>query len=395
MPEPRHLLSLWNPTYSNVAMDVHLRVLLEWAGLNQQGEADPSDVYVWWARLRSPGRKNEHPFKDQILELDQQIRDGTETHLYLTDYRSLYVGHLAEITAADIPKERPEEKNHIPSYVLKHDAGFWFRLRDVRQVVSGDLAGTELEIQRLQNTIRPEKSVSMYGGIADAPMIVTRSPAVGWFEDQEDLTGGRLWAQMESQLRGESKRVARQLRDNLFGSMLWRTMEPATRTFITSAEAVYRSRADDPSFDFSTVAIEYAKAVEVELNALIFPALRTFVAHLPPKKRELHGTHGRLDLGKPIPHQTLGALVRYLDKVGFVRKGIWTVMKHDAEWLLSDEVEKELQQLLKLRNPAAHSEITSGDVVREHRASLLGIGCEGLLVRILQAKIRGNENRRG
>lgn len=395
MSEPRHLLSLWNPTYSNVAMDVHLRVLLHWARMGDQGEASVSDVYVWWARLRSAGRKGDHPYKDQILELDEQIRKGVETHLYLTDYRSLYVGHLAEITATNIPKERPEEKSHIPNYVLKHEAGFWFRLRDVRQVVSGDLAGTELEIQKLRNTIRPDKSVSMYGGIANAPMIVTRSPSTQWFEDQEELTGGQLWAQLEAQLRGESKRVARQLRDNLFGSLLWRAMEPATRTFITSAEAVYRSRADDPSFDFSAVAIEYAKAVEVELNALIFPALRSFVAHMPPKKRELHGTHGRLDLGKPVRHQTLGALVHYLDKSGFVRKGIWNTLKYDAEWILSDEVAQGLQNLLKLRNPAAHSEITSGDAVQEHRASLLGIGCEGLLVRILQAKIRGEESRRG
>ena len=124
MSEPRHLLSLWNPTYSNVAMDVHLRVLLHWARMGDQGEASVSDVYVWWARLRSAGRKGDHPYKDQILALDEQIREGVETHLYLTDFRSLYVGHLAEITATNIPKERPEEKSHIPNYVLKHEAGF-------------------------------------------------------------------------------------------------------------------------------------------------------------------------------------------------------------------------------------------------------------------------------
>jgi hypothetical protein len=360
-----------------------------------QGDAAPGDVYVWWARLQSPGRKAPHPYQDQILALDGQIRDGVETHLYLTDYRSLYVGHLAEITAADIPRERPQEKSHIPDYILKHEAGFWFRLLDLRQVVSGDLAGTELEIQRLRNIIKPQKPVSMYGGIADAPMIVRREPPVAWFENSVELTGGQLWAQLEAQFRGESKRVARQLRDNLFGPSLWRAMEPASRTFLTSAEAVFRSRADDPGFDFSTVAIEYAKAVEVELNALIFPALRWFFADKPPKQRELHGTHGRLDLGKPVRHQTMGAIAHYLEKSGAVRKGIWTALKPDAPWLLSDEFKEELGELLKLRNPAAHWEVAMGEMVGEHRAALLGIGCQGLLVQIIQAKMRGEELRRG
>jgi hypothetical protein len=199
---------------------------------------------------------------------------------------------------------------------------------------------------------------------------------------------------LEAQFRGESKRVARQLRDNLFGPKLWRAMEPASRTFLTSAEAVFRSRADDPGFDFSTVAIEYAKSVEVELNALIFPALRWFLADKPPKQRELHGTHSRLDLGKPVRHQTLGAIVHYLDQVGVVRKGVWTALKGDAEWILSDDTREALENLLELRNPAAHWEITMGDMVSEHRGRLLGIGCEGLLVRIIQAKIRGEEMRR-
>jgi len=376
-------------------MDVHLRVLLHWAEMAEGGEASPEEVYVWWARIRSPERKDPHPYQTQILELDGQIREGIETHLYLTDYRSLYVGHLAEITAADIPRERPGEKSHIPDYVLRHDAGFWFRLRDLRQVVSGDLAGTELEIQRLRNIIKPRKAVSMYGGIADAPMMVRREPPVPWFENSEELTGGQLWAQLEAQFRGESKRVARQLRDNLFGPRLWRAMEPASRTFLTSAEAVFRSRADDPGFDFSAVAIEYAKAVEVELNALIFPALRWFFADKPPKQRELHGSHSRLDLGKPVRHQTLGAIVHYLGQVGMVRKGVWTALKSDAEWLLSDDTREGLESILKLRNPAAHWEITMGEMVAEHRAHLLGIGCEGLLVRIIQAKIRGEDLRRG
>jgi hypothetical protein len=214
---------------------------------------------------------------------------------------------------------------------------------------------------------------------------------VAWFEKRQELTGGQLWAQLEAQLRGESKRVSRQLRDNLFGPRLWRAMEPASRTFLTSAEAVFRARRDDPGFDFSAVAIEYGKAVEVELNAIIFPALRSVLANKAPKQREVHGTHSRLDLGKPVPHQTLGAMAHLLERQTLVQKGLRTALHRDSGWMLSDRFRKDLVGLLKLRNPAAHWEVTTGEMLEERRSELLGIGCEGFLVRLLRTKVRAGK----
>ncbi|MBT8478652.1 MAG: hypothetical protein KJO06_07040, partial [Gemmatimonadetes bacterium] len=83
---PRHLLSVWNPSYADAAMDRHLEVLLRWAAREAQGEADDADVYVWWAKLRSPNRDEPLGHKDDVLALQAQIEAGTETHLYLTDY---------------------------------------------------------------------------------------------------------------------------------------------------------------------------------------------------------------------------------------------------------------------------------------------------------------------
>ena len=47
---------------------------------------------------------------------------------------------------------------------------------------------------------------------------------------------------------------------------MWDALEPATRGFVASGEAVFRAHRDDPGFDFSGPAIEYAKAVETELK---------------------------------------------------------------------------------------------------------------------------------
>jgi hypothetical protein len=51
---PRHLLTLWNPSYAEDALDAHLRVLLRWAERSRHpaDAASPEeDVYVWWATV--------------------------------------------------------------------------------------------------------------------------------------------------------------------------------------------------------------------------------------------------------------------------------------------------------------------------------------------------------
>ena len=72
-----HLLTLWNPSYTDDALDAHLRVLLDWASARALGNAEEDEVYA---------RRH-------------------ETHLYLTDYRSLYVAHVGEITGRGLVEQ--------------------------------------------------------------------------------------------------------------------------------------------------------------------------------------------------------------------------------------------------------------------------------------------------
>ncbi len=138
MLRPTHLLTVWQPkvsagepSYAEDALDAHLRVLLRWAERNRDpaDAASPEeDVYVWWAKIRSPRRDGELPHAAEIAAIQSQIDDGVETHLYLTDYRSLYVGQLGEVTA-DAVLEEEGEAEHAPSYYRGMQADFWFSLR--------------------------------------------------------------------------------------------------------------------------------------------------------------------------------------------------------------------------------------------------------------------------
>ncbi len=181
MADSRHLLTLWNPSYSATAMDEHLRVLLHWAAEAAAGRAGEDDVYVWWAKLRSPNRQGPLPHADDVLALQEQVDAGVETHLYLTDYRSLYVGLVEEVTADPVPEKDADERHYMPGYYEGEHADFWFRLPDIRRVVSDDTPGVIEELKRLRNTRYHDRPVSLYGGMVELPLIVTRDDEVRWF----------------------------------------------------------------------------------------------------------------------------------------------------------------------------------------------------------------------
>jgi len=383
---PRHLLSVWNPSYADDAMDRHLEVLLRWAAARRDGRADDDDVYVWWAKLRSPNRQAPLPHAGEVLDLASQIDAGIETHLYLTDYSSLYVAHLVEVTAENVLEDFPDERDHMPTYYDQHDSDFWFRIWDIRRLVAGDPPATIEELKRLRNVRYHDRPVSLYGGIVDLPLIVTREDGASWFADIGALTEGRRWAERDAELRGETERLSAELRDNLLGKEIWDALESSSRTFLTTAEAVFRARRGDPGFDFSGSAVEVTKAVETELNALIFPALRRMLAKAPPAQREVRTGEGLLDLGGRVSHQSLGTIRKLLDD-DTTRQPLRTALPHDWRWL-EGELPAQLEPVRDLRNPAAHDRAVAREEMGRLRQSVLGIGCEGLLVRIVRAKLR-------
>lgn len=389
-PLPRHLVGVWNPSYAESAMDAHLAILLHWAEARAAGRAEPDDVYVWWAKLASPNRQGPLPHAADVLRLEDQIVAGIETHLYITDYRSLYVGHMDEITADDVPGQTPAEADHMPPYYRGRAADFWFKLLDLRRLVADDTEATIAELKRLRNTRYHDRPVSLYGGMVELPLIVTRDEDAAWFSGAEPLTDGRLWAERDANLRGETARLERDLRDDLLGRAVWDALEPATRGFLASGEAVFRARRDDPGFDFSGPAIEYAKAVETELNALLFRALRAALRSRPPAERETRVDGRPLDLGAPVAHQTLGTMLTLLRHDDLVKRALPAALPHDGRWLLGD-LPPQLQSLADLRNPVAHSALLDRDRAVRMREHVLGIGCEGLVVRLARARMRRRE----
>lgn len=160
----RHLVTVWNPRYASDAMESHLRVLLDWDAKANAGKVDDEMVYVWWGKVRSGQRQQAMPHLDAIIALGRDAADdpddSRETHLYLTDYRSLYVADVARIVSND-PRE--SDAAHVPGYYTKLglNCDCWFEISDIRLLVKDDLEGVAEELSRLRNTRYHDRPVSL------------------------------------------------------------------------------------------------------------------------------------------------------------------------------------------------------------------------------------------
>src|SRR5205823_2476123 len=129
-----------NPTYDADAMDAHVSILLRCARELREGKRAEDDVFVWWGKVRSSNRQQPLPHLDDIVALDDLLGpdapDAPEVHLYLTDYRSLYVAHLAGVTKDDMS----DDADHVPTYYCDKslNCDCWFQLWDIRRLVLDD-----------------------------------------------------------------------------------------------------------------------------------------------------------------------------------------------------------------------------------------------------------------
>lgn len=375
MSADRHLVAVWNPSYASDAMHEHLALLLKLIGDYRAGKLkDANDVFVWWGKIRSENRQKPLAHLDDVLAVGQSLdsRKG-EAHLYLTDYRSLYVGELLEITTDDV---REDLDAPVPAYYAGQYCDCWFGLGDIRRLVEDDTLQVIAELKKLRNVHYNDRPVSLYGGMVDLPLVVTRPDGARFFDrrEREELLDGKFWAEIDAGQSGIGA-IERDLRENLLGEAVWSALEPSARTFLASAEHLLRSNRQAPGFDFSAVVLNLAKACEVQANHVV----RTALAVAPLKSRQFKGEDRTLDIVQDRP-LTLGTLAKVLTEEEGIRNEL-THRLRDGRWLVNQGAYA-LQELARYRNPAAHtSAVPLAEAVRL-RNHWLGVGCQGHLVRL-------------
>lgn len=348
------------------------------------------DVFVWWGKIASPNRQQPLEHLPSILALDpaadanDDAPVASEVQLYLTDYRSLYVAHVAEVVAWD-PRADDDEARHVPPGVYPYTVACdcWFRLWDVRRVVLDDTRAVVDELRKLRNARYHGRPVSLYGGMVELPLLVTRPDGARWFDEHaRRLTDDRLWVEFDAELSGVHA-VAASLRDDVLGESAWSALDPAARTFVANAEQIYRAHRADSAFDFSQVAVNLAKAYEVQL-AVLLGRLRSRV----PEHLWLVNVDGRSRHLLDDP-PGLGAVARALGEPGAVRTAAQQAFDPDGGQFLTVGLPAILRELAPVRNAGAHREAVRRDVARDLRDRHLGVGGLGVLVELGRVRARG------
>lgn len=374
---PQHLVTVWNPTYATNALEAHVRVLLDWA---RRTDVDPDEVYVWWGKVKSSQRQAAMPHLADVVALSPDDGATHEVHLYLTDYRSLYVACVDCVSTVD---PRIEDAAHVPAYYdaesLRCDC--WFLLRDIRLLVRDDLEGVADDLRRLRNTRYHDRPVSLYGGMVDLPLLVYAEEPRSFFEEGEcrQLTGGTSWAVFDSEQRGVGA-IEATLRHDHFGATAWQSLDGTARRFIAMAEATLREHRGDHAFDLSPVAVLYGKALEVQLSVVLRAGLRGL--REPDCYVTVQGISHRLPDALPM---TLSPLVDALAHDERRARHLASVLK-DGVWLVEQCAAVVHAFAREARNPASHGDVVQRDVVMHWRDQLLGVGCEGVLPRLARVR---------
>ncbi len=379
MPANTHLLALWNPAYATSAMERHLETLLDRMRRYRADEISADDVYVWWGKVRSPHREGTLPHLDRICALEADV-DTREVHVYLTDYRSLFVAHLGEVTCDDI---RELDDEPMPGYYREFgDCDCWFRLWDIRRIVVDDTTEVVNQLKKLRDPSYHDRPVSIYGGMRDLPLIVTREDDVAFFDPdrRKHLTEGKFWAEFDAEHAGIGA-IERELRDNMLGDKAWNGLNAAARTFAASAEKLMRDHRADVAFDFSPVVIELCKAYEVQTNEILQALARRI-----PEASRLVNFDGRTRPITELGHLTLGELARVLRDPDVADPMRHWMNRDDADWFLGS-LPVILAEVSDTRNAAAHSTRVDREVAMRIRERALGVGCEGHLARLGKVRI--------
>ena len=380
----RHFVSVWNPAYARDAMEQHLELLLSFADRHRARQVEEDARYVWWGKIRSPNRQAQQKHLDDVRAIAVELDAGSrgETQLYLTDYRSLYVAEVDEIQFGALPEP---ERAHAPAYYAAQQlqCDFWWRIFDIRRLVTDDLGAVIRELQELRNEHYHGRPVSLYGGMVDLPLFVTRPDGKRFFEESERdvATGGMLWAEFDARVATGIASIERELRDNLVGETAWLALEAPARIFIATGERIFREHRGDAAFDFAPVLGSFAKALEVQVNAV----LRRAVARMRPASRRAKVGGRTVDLAEHGPLM-LGELMHVLAGEPALAKALAETVTESA-WL-TGTLPVILDGFREVRNEGVHERRIDRATATLWRNRLLGVGCEGHFVALAKVQER-------
>jgi len=365
-----NLLILYNPYYQKNVIEEHIDILL-----NSDSQSNAKAAF---GKIRSKLRDYEHPYQERLNEIYDSISEENYLQLFLTDYSSIYVAKVIEVTTEDRSDMAPDYYRH-----KKLDVERWFVISDMREIVRNDFESIRDRI--LSNFTTPnfgDHHYAIYGNSYVYPLVVEMDEKMDYFENDND--GFRYFTEIfKSQNRLDTKKA---LIDYRFGEKSFYSLHPNTQDAIISAEMEYAENKSDPLYDFTAVVIKLSKAFEKELYLF----LRKLFAFLISKESRLshidYTVQGRdftlsdYQYNKP----NLGTN-KYLLKQHHIKNALNQYIKDFAlKYFIFSTIPKAINAIQPIRNEAAHGESASFQECARLRESIIGIGESGLLCELVR-----------
>lgn len=328
--------------------------------------------------LNSPEQKTalQSPQNNSLQTLSALLESSNSgfLQLFLTDYASLYVAKVVAI-APNAPDEL------VPSYYKRKKLNVegYFFINDLREIVRDDFV--RVRDKHLANFTTPEyenHTYALYGNTYVYPLLVEQKEEVCYFEGNE-----RHFLQLFKS--AEFLRQKQTLIDYTFGERYLYAMHPDSFDNLIYAELEFHACKGDKLFDFSAVALRYAKCFEQECYMLV----KKLISVLAQKdERILNLTF--MQANKSVEVRALLENKAMLGAYGHI---VDNLLKNHIKTHLSEEFAnfckkfvKQIAFIQSVRNPAAHSECTTLAQISDVRSRLVGVAMPSTLLAMIKAR---------
>lgn len=368
----KNLMILYNPYYNIEVIEDHIRILNK--------STDVAQAKVAFGKVRSRRRDYEHPFGDQIDELCDSITSNEPLQLFLTDFSSMYVCYIENVT-------KELDGIEAPKYYDDLEVDRWFIVSDIRELARNDFEYIRDHI--ITNFITPNfggYTYTLYGNRYDYPLVIEQKNGINYFESFEE--GDRHFTRVFK--NSQYAEVQNSLIHYVYGKDLFYKMHPDSQESLISAELNYLMYKDNATHDFSTIVINYGKVFENESYYFLkdlFTELLKYDEALESIEYQVQGQdflltnylHAKPNMGTNkylLSHSKIfHAYTAYYDD----RRKYAPLLN-----LLKFELKNAISTIQSVRNEASHGGMISKQECDDVRAVMLGIGQSSIIAILLE-----------
>ncbi|ASM37018.1 hypothetical protein CSF_1154 [Campylobacter sputorum bv. faecalis CCUG 20703] len=325
-----------------------------------------------FGKVRAKFRDMTNEAEAGLNEIYTNVSDAKPLQLFLTDYSSLFVAKVTQVTSSDMSHIAPRY------YADKHlDVEKWFVISDLRELVRSDFES--IRDSFLANFTTPSygsHTFTIYGNAYVYPLIVEQKQPINYFENElkhyPDVFKSSEFLAIKDTL----------IRYN-YGKDIINLMHPDSLENIISAEIEYLANIADPLYDLSSVVIKYSKTMEKEIYMFAKELFR-YVAKKNPDVMDIKYSIQEKEYSIADIYNNkkpnLGTY-KFLFKKRIVTNAL---MGREIEKYVYKTVPDIISSLQPLRNETVHATPPSHDAVCELREKVLGVGRESILVGLVK-----------